>query len=67
MATITVFSFEIFNRKNDIYELAKGMITEKDALIIPEARIILSTAKKIDDSELSQSKRYYDDDGIGAT
>ena len=64
MPTITVFNFEIYNGKNGIYEHAKGMITEKDALKIPEARIIRSTAKKIDDSELSQSKRYYNDEGI---
>lgn len=64
MATITVFSFEIYNGKNGIYEHAKGMITEKDALKIPDARIIRSTAKKIDDSELTQSKRYCDDDVI---
>jgi hypothetical protein len=60
MATITVFSFEIYNDKNGVYERARGMITEKEALKISGARIIETTAKKVDESELTQSKRYYE-------
>lgn len=60
MAKITVFSFEIYNGKNGVYERAKGMITEKEALEISGAKIIETTAKEVDESELTQSKRFYE-------
>jgi len=60
VAKITVFSFEIYNGKNDVYERAKGMITEKEALEISGAKIIETTAKEVDESELTQSKRFYE-------
>lgn len=63
MATITVFSFEIYNGKNGTYERAKGMITEKKAQEISGARIIETTAKEVDESELTQSERYYENAG----
>jgi hypothetical protein len=60
VAKITVFSFEIYNGKNGVYERAKGMITEKEALEISGAKIIETTAKEVDESELTQSKRFYE-------
>ena len=60
MAKITVFSFEIYNGQNGVYERAKGMITEKEALEISGAKIIETTAKEVDESELTQSKRFYE-------
>jgi hypothetical protein len=60
MATITVYPFKYYDPKNGIYKMGSGMATEETISKIEGAIIIRSEAIDIDDSELTQSERYYE-------
>jgi hypothetical protein len=59
MATITVYPYTIYNPKNKSHGLAKGMCTEDVISKIKDSKAIRESAINIDDSELTQSGRYY--------
>ena len=61
MAIVTVYNFEVSDIQQGAYVLAKGKCTrEAVAEIGPRARIIECTGQEIDESLLTQSKRYYE-------
>ena len=61
MAIVTVYNFEVSDIQQDAYILAKGKCTrETIAEIGPSARIIEGTGQDVEESLLTQSKRYYE-------
>ena len=63
MATVTVYNFEVSDIQQGIFLLAKGKCTRQViAELGPSARIIEGSGQEVDDSLLTQSKRYYEPD-----
>ncbi len=64
MAVVTVYNFEVSDIRQGIYVLAKGKCTREtiDAQG-PKARLIEGTGEDVDESLLTQSRRYYGADG----
>jgi len=61
MAIVSVYNFEVSDIQQGAYVLAKGKCTrETIAEIGPSARIIEGTGQDVDESLLTQSKRYYE-------
>ena len=61
MTIVTVYNFEVSDIQQGAYVLAKGKCTrETVAEIGPSARIIEGTGQEVDESLLTQSKRYYE-------
>lgn len=60
MAAITVYHFTYYNPQQDSHEKADGLCTEETISRIGGATIIRSLPKQIDDSQLTQSGRYYE-------
>ena len=60
MVAIIVYPFTYYDPQQDIHERADGMCTEERIARIEGATIIRSLPKQIDDSELTQSGRYYE-------
>lgn len=59
MAIVTVYAFKYYDPKNDLFKMGKGMTTKEEISKIADAEIILSSAREVDDSELTQSRRFY--------
>jgi len=61
MAIVTVYDFEVSDIHQGVYLPAKGKCTrEVIAEFGPSARIIEGSGQAVDDSLLTQSKRYYE-------
>lgn len=60
MPLVTVYQYRIYDGKNHLYDLPDGMCTENTISQIKNSIIIRESAKQVDDSELTQSGRYYD-------
>lgn len=64
MAIITVYPWSYYNEKQGIREMGEGLVTE-DTIArmgdkVRDPKIDINAAKHVDDSELTQSGRYYE-------
>ena len=65
MTTITVYAFTMYNDEQGIHVRAHGMVPKETVEKIDTAKIIKTESKQIDDSELTQSGRYYEEEPEG--